>query len=169
MRKLIPIFAVALVAFFASDINAQGKKKSPAASVSGSIDGVEIKIDYHQPSARGRDIMGDLVPFDEVWRTGANNATTIEFSDEVEVEGESLSAGKYSLFTIPGEDEWVIIFNSVDKQWGAYDYDESKDVLRVKVEPGSTDSFVETFEIDVTDTHVTMAWENTMVKFEVSK
>jgi len=169
MRKIIPVITLLFITFCVADSYAQDKKKSPAASVTGEIDGVDIKIDYHQPSARGREIVGGLVPYDEVWRTGANDATTIEFSDDVEIEGETLAAGKYSLFTIPTEKDWTIIFNKVSKQWGAYDYDESKDALRVAVEPGETDSMVETFEIDITESHVTMAWENTVVEFEVSR
>lgn len=152
------------------EIYAQEKKKaSPAASASGEVDGVKIKIDYHQPSAKGREIMGGLVPYDKVWRTGANDATTFEVSENVMIEGESLAKGKYALFTIPGEDEWTIIFNKNAKQWGAYDYNEEEDALRVTVPAESTEDFVETFNIAVEGGDVILSWENTMVKFEVSK
>lgn len=168
MKRIVPIFVLLFLALIASDSFAQ-KKASPAASASGEIDGVNVSIDYHQPSAKGREIMGGLVPFGKVWRTGANDATTIEFSEDVKIEGEDLAAGKYSLFTIPDKDSWTIIFNKVAKQWGAYDYNEAEDALRVTVKPSKTDSFVETFTIAVEESHVHMSWENTAVSFEVSK
>ncbi|HNP18750.1 MAG TPA: DUF2911 domain-containing protein [Fulvivirga sp.] len=145
------------------------KKASPAATAEGTIGGVNVKIDYHQPSAKGRKVMGELVPYDKVWRTGANNATTIELSDDLKIEGKTLAKGKYALFTIPGEKEWVIIINKNAKQWGAYDYKEADDVLRVSVKPTKAKSFVETFKIEVLADGVNMEWENTAVKFGLSK
>lgn len=171
MDKLkLTFLSVLLVCFALSNANSQDKPKpSPAATAEGKIAGADVKIDYHQPSAKGRKIMNDLVPFGKVWRTGANDATTIEISEDVKVEGKALPKGKYSLFTIPGEKDWVIIFNKTAKQWGAYDYDEAQDALRVKVKPGKTSDFVETFNIAVTDSGVEMKWENTLVKFALSK
>lgn len=110
----------------------KSERKSPPATVTEQIGEATITIDYSQPSMRGREIFGGLVPFEKIWRTGANEATTFETDKEIGVNGEMLPAGKYALFTIPGEKEWVLIFNSVSEQWGAYNYDESKDVLRVK-------------------------------------
>src|SRR6187401_294010 len=95
------------VAVFAQD----KKPASPPAKAEGTIDGVKVTIDYHQPSAKGRKIMGGLVPYGEVWRTGANNSTSIEFSSDVKIEGKALPKGKYGLYTLPGENEWVIIIN----------------------------------------------------------
>lgn len=164
-ESLFTLLALILIATVSS---AQGKP-SPPAKVEGIISGVEIVIDYHQPSAKGREVMGGLVPFDKVWRTGANDATTIEISEAIKVEGKKLSAGKYALFTIPGKDKWTIIFNTNHKQWGAYDYDKTKDALRVTVKPSKTDDFIETFNIQVTDGAVEMKWENTLVKFNISK
>jgi hypothetical protein len=148
---------------------AQDKKMpSPAASAEGTIDGIKVKIDYHQPSAKGRKIMGGLVPFGEVWRTGANETTTIDFSGPVKIEGKELAKGKYGLYTLPGENEWTIIINKTIK-WGAFDYKEADDVLRVKVKPSKTASFVEVFNIAVTSNKVVLKWENTEVAFKVSK
>jgi len=104
---------------------------SPNALVGQTIGVTEVRIAYGRPSVRGRKIFGGLVPFDEVWRTGANEATTISFSTPVRIEGTSLDAGTYSLFTIPGPETWTLIFNSEPEQWGAYNYDSSKDILRV--------------------------------------
>lgn len=166
----LTFLSVLLVCFSLTTAISQDKQKpSPPATAEGKIAGIDVKIDYHQPSARERKIMGGLVPYGKVWRTGANDATTIEISEDIKVEGKALAKGKYSLFTIPGEKEWVIIFNKTAKQWGAYDYDEAKDVLRVKVKPGKTSDFVETFNISVVDGGVEMKWENTNVKFALSK
>lgn len=134
----------------------------------GKIDGISVVVDYHQPSARGRKIMGGLVPYGEVWRTGANETTSIELGADAKIEGKPIAKGKYALFTIPGENEWTIIINKSIK-WGSASYDEKDDVLRVKVKPGKTDGFVETFNIAVTGNKVAMKWENTQVAFTISK
>lgn len=142
-------------------------QKSPKKSTEGTAGGAEISIVYCAPSARGRTIMGELVPFDKVWRTGANAATTIEFSKDVKIEGKDLKAGKYSLFTIPGEKEWTVIINNETGQSGTQ-YNESKDVLRVKVKPKKSGEMIEQFIIEVQDKGVKMSWENTEVFFKVS-
>ena len=117
---------------------------------------------------KGRKIFGALEPFDKVWRTGANSATVIKFSDAVKVEGKDLPAGEYALFTIPGKTEWTIIFNKGTKEWGSYTYSEANDVLRVKVKPTTLKDKVETFTIQFANISVTAAdlqlsWENTLV------
>ena len=94
-----------------------------------------MTISYSRPSVRGRAIWGELVPFDKPWRTGANAATTITFSDDVTVEGQKLAAGTYSIVTIPGKDEWTVVFNTDTKLWFETEYDAAKDVLRVKAKP----------------------------------
>ena len=146
---------------------AQEKPASPKAETEGVAGAAKVKIVYCQPSARGRKIMGALVPFGEVWRTGANEATTIEFDKPVKLEGKDIPAGKYALFTIPTENEWTIIINKDNKQWGAYKYNDKDDVLRVKVKPVKTDVFVETFTISVVKDQVQMKWENTAVAFKI--
>jgi len=158
-----------LVAFFAVvSLQAQEKPASPKAEANGTIGGANIKIVYSAPSARGRKIMGGLVPYNEVWRTGANEATTIEFDKAVKIEGKDLAAGKYELFTLPGEKEWTIIFQKFSKQWGAYSYKQANDVLRVAVKPTKTKDFVETFNISVGKDAVELKWENTAVAFKVN-
>ena len=146
---------------------AQEKPASPQATATGKIGAANVKIVYCQPSARGRKIMGGLVPYGEVWRTGANEATTIEIDKPVKIEGKDLAAGKYSLFTIPGENEWTIIFNKDAKQWGAYKYKQEDDVLRVSVKPTKVSAPVETFNIAVGKDDVQLKWENTAVAFKV--
>jgi hypothetical protein len=147
---------------------AQDPPKSAKAETLGSFGNANVKINYNQPQARGREIMGGLVPYGKVWRTGANEATTVEFDKDVKIEGKDLAAGKYALFTIPGKDEWVVIFNKEVKQWGAYKYEDSKDALRVNVKPGKTSSFVETFTIGTTADAINLQWENTLVPIKVS-
>lgn len=109
---------------------------SPNAAVSQTIGTTVVRITYGRPSVEGREIYGGLVPYDEVWRTGANEATTFSVSSDVTIEGEPLSEGTYSLYTIPGRDTWTLIFNNVANQWGT-EYDESEDALRVEVTPES--------------------------------
>lgn len=158
-----------VLAFFSVAAIAQDKKMpSPPAKAEGTIDGIAVTIDYHQPSAKGRKMLGGINPYGEVWRTGANATTSVEFSGPVKIEGKELAAGKYGLFTIPGENEWVIIFNKTIK-WGAYSYNKDEDVLRVTVKPGKTPSFVETFTISVEKNNIVLNWENTSVSFKVSK
>jgi hypothetical protein len=166
MKRFTFLLSV-IAAFVLTTACAQEKKMaSPPATAEGTIGNVKVTINYHQPSARGRKIMGGLVPFGEVWRTGANNTTSIEFSAPVKIEGKDLPAGKYGLYTIPGENEWVIIINKgVD--WGAYKYKQEDDLLRINVKPKKTDSFVETFTIAVVKDAVELKWENTAVAFKV--
>lgn len=106
---------------------------SPNAAVSQTIGLTVVEVTYGRPGVRDRVIFGELVPFDAVWRTGANESTVITFSDDVFFEGEHLEAGTYSLYTIPGTDEWTIIINE-KLSWGT-EYDEAEDVIRVTVEP----------------------------------
>lgn len=108
---------------------------SPRDSVSAIVNGATITINYGSPSVKGRKIWGDLVPYDAVWRTGANEATRFTTDKDINVEGKTLPAGTYGFFAIPGKSSWTIIFNSVARQWGAFKYDSSKDVLRVTVTP----------------------------------
>ncbi len=145
---------------------------SPNALVGQTIGVTEVQMTYGRPSVRGRKIFGGLVPFDEPWRTGANEATTISFSAPVRIEGKPLDAGTYSLFTIPGPETWTLIFNTEAEQWGAYNYDSSKDALRVQVEPEpapAREMMTFSFE-DVTDSTATctLHWAETRVPFEIS-
>jgi hypothetical protein len=111
----------------------------------------KITVKYSRPNIKGRSISADLAPYGEVWRTGANDATVISFSDAVTLEGNAVSPGEYALFTIPGKDEWTIILNKETKQWGAYSYKQSEDVLRFKVKTAKLKEKVETFTISFND------------------
>jgi hypothetical protein len=169
MKKMY-LLVVALMALMLTNVSAQDKKPlSPKETVKGSVGGSDVEIVYCRPSARGRKMIGEKEPFGQVWRTGANKATTIEFSKPVKIEGKDLPAGKYSLFTIPNEKEWVVIFNKQADQSGAYDYETYKDqdALRVTVPVSKPAAFVETFTISLDKDKVNLQWENTAVAFKV--
>lgn len=144
---------------------------SPKATVSQTVGTTDITIEYHRPGVKGRQIWGGLVPYDQPWRMGANEATTITFSDAVKVEGKDLAAGTYSFFAIPGQSSWTMVINKDPEQWGAYGYDQEKDALRVEVKPVQT-SHTEwmRFTIDPTSPSsalVTLNWENLAVPMKV--
>ena len=150
----------------------KSKRPSPPATATGKVNGATITIDYSSPSVKGRKIWGELVPYDKVWRTGANEATLFNADKEVSVEGKSLPAGKYSLYTIPGENEWVFIFNSQTGQSGVKENgetseDPAKDVLRVTVKPEKSASFNERMKFEVDDTAFSLLWENLKVPVSV--
>jgi len=132
----------------------------------------DITITYHRPLVKGRKIWGDLVPYDQVWRAGANENTTIDFSDPVKVEGQSLPAGLYGLHMIPNPDSWTIVFSKNATSWGSFSYDKAEDALRVTVKPGASEhqeALLYQFESVTPDsTTVTMRWEKLAVAFKVS-
>jgi hypothetical protein len=164
------ITALALILFSISVVAQEDKSQrpSPPAKVSENVGTTTIIIDYSQPSVKGREIWGGLVPYGKIWRTGANEATTFEVNTDVKIEGKALKAGKYGLFTIPDSKEWTIVFNSVPDQWGAFQYDESKDVLRVKVKPQQVDQNMEKMTFNISgDGIVTLMWEKLKVGFKV--
>jgi hypothetical protein len=169
MKRQVSLMFTVLALILSIGALAQDKKPaSPPAKAEGTIDGIKVTVDYSQPSAKGRKIMGDLVPYGKVWRTGANATTSIEFGGNVKIEGKDLPKGKYGLFTIPGENEWTIII-SKQATGSPFDYSDKQDALRVNVKPGKAPSFVETFTITVDKNKVVLAWENTSVAFKVSK
>jgi hypothetical protein len=108
---------------------------SPRAHAEETVGITDVSIDYHRPAVNSRRIWGGLVPYDVIWRAGANENTVVSFSTPVTVEGQPLAAGKYSFFLIPGKQEWTVVFNRFTGGWGTYSYDPSEDVLRVKVTP----------------------------------
>jgi len=144
---------------------------SPHAVLTQTVGTTDVTIDYHRPGVKGRKIWGALVPYGQVWRTGANEATTITFSDDVTIDGKPLPKGTYSLHTIPGANEWTIIFNKVAKQWGSFSYKQEEDALRVTAKPHPA-PMTEWMEFDVspstTDNGVVeIRWEKLAVPFTV--
>ncbi len=144
-------------------------KKSIKSMAFSIVNGDSIKINYHSPGVRKRIIWGGLVPFDEVWVTGAHDATTLEMPKAFVVNGKEIPAGKYAFFTIPGENEWTLIINKHWKQHLASEYDEKDDIVRVKVKPSTIDHterlqyFIETGK-DNTG-RIAVAWEKIKIEF----
>jgi hypothetical protein len=166
--KILKISLLIVLSFFAiSTANAQEKPKSPAEKATGTINGATIQINYGSPSVRGRKIWGELVPFGEIWRAGANDATTFETDKDLTIEGSKLPAGKYSFFVIPNKEECTIIFNKEGKQWGAYKYKDSEDQLRVKVKPQMAKSNVEKLVYTINSNTVVLSWDNWNIGFNV--
>lgn len=166
------MLVVAIVMTLSLAVNAQddkSKRPSPPAEVSETVDGIDITINYSQPAVKGREIFGGLEKYGKVWRAGANEATWIEFSDDVTINGKDLDAGKYAFFVIPKENEdWTLIFNSVWDQWGAYSYDASKNALTVDVTPEDSET-TERLTYDISeDGTVTLKWADKAVPFTVS-
>lgn len=165
MKKAIVLL---MITGLFSAFTACAQRPSPPAKVSETTtSGVKITIDYSQPAVKGRTIGKDIAPFGKVWRTGANEATWMEVSKDVKVEGKALKAGRYGIWTIPGEKEWTIIFNSKSNISGT-EYSEADDVMRVAVKPGKSASFSErmTFKIAKTGV-VSLIWGDHQVNFNV--
>jgi Protein of unknown function (DUF2911) len=143
------------------------KSKSPEVDADFDKNGLKIHVDYCQPSKRGREIFGGLEPYGKVWRTGANEATEIEFSKDVTIAGKALKAGRYALFTIPDKDKWTVIFNSELEMWGAFNYDTAKDALRVDVQPTERPDVLEKFTISFQEAEsgadMLLEWDKTKV------
>ncbi|HEY0782334.1 MAG TPA: DUF2911 domain-containing protein [Thermoanaerobaculia bacterium] len=147
-------------------------RPSPNASVSQLIGLTEVTLHYSRPGVKGRKIWGELVPYKKVWRTGANENTTITFSTPVTIGGKELPAGTYGLQTIPDEGHWTVIFSKDAKLWGAFDYKEADDALRIEVQPRPADAFQERMSFDFTDLSdtagtVELRWEKLVVPFKV--
>ena len=167
------LIVVALMAFtFSQTVNAQQDRPSPAATAKETIKGgATITINYSQPSLKGRTIGTDVEPKEgKVWRAGANEATTFEVDQEVKIEGKTLPAGKYALFTVNKGDNWTIIFNKVWDTWGAFDYEKNKgeDALKVDVQAKKSSSTTEklTYTIDKSG-KVSLLWGDLDVSFNV--
>ena len=143
------------------------KRKSKNGKTEGQLDGVSVVVEYGSPQVKDRNVWSGLVPYGKVWRTGADEATTITFSQDVTVEGEKVAAGTYGLFTVPGENEWTIVLNSVAEQWGAFGYKDAQDVVRVTVKPGSGDH-VEAMDFVFEGGAVVLRWAETTVAFKVA-
>ena len=147
--------------------------KTPSASTASEIEQVvgltEIEVDYNRPSKRGRVIFGNLVPFGKIWRTGANSGTEISFSTDVSINGENINEGTYSIFSIPNEDSWQIIFYSDTDLWSVpRNWDESKIIFQSNFKSNTNNKVVETFSIsfeDITNNNVNLvfSWDDTNV------
>lgn len=156
-------------------VNAQSvtfPQPSPTASFSQNFATSKVEVSYSRPSAKGRKVFGDLVPFGKLWRTGANGATTISFGEDVQINGADVKAGKYGLLTIPGETEWTVIITKDLTVTSESAYKQENDVTRFAVKTARLNDAVETFTIEMANiqnkqANVVIKWENTAVSFEV--
>lgn len=147
-------------------------RPSPYATVKQTVGLTDITIDYSSPGVKGREIWGKLVPYGELWRTGANKATKITFSKDVTINGENVPAGSYSLFTIPGKDEWTVILNKETELWGTGGYKEENDLMRFNVKPETSSMMWERLHFvftDFTDSEATvnLFWKKLNLPFKV--
>lgn len=174
MKKLFLALAF-IMASYTIEAQVKTPQLSPKSTLTQVVGLTDVEIVYSRPSARGRAVLGNLVPFGKLWRTGANENTTISFSDDVIIDGKTLAKGKYALYTTPKADNWEIIFYSKTDNWGNPEvWDESKVALRTNVKPGMLNNTIESFTIAISnlDTNfafLALSWENTAVavKFEV--
>ena len=178
--RLLALFSsVLLVASFCHAQTATGEtlmldlpRASQHALVSQRIGITDITINYHRPLANGRPIWGKLVPYGQVWRAGANENTTITFTDPVTIEGQALDKGTYGLHMIPGENQWTVIFSKDSKDWGSFSYKQEDDALRVTVKPQTAEAHdalaYDLDDVKADSTVVTMRWDKVAVPFKVA-
>jgi hypothetical protein len=168
------LFLMICFVMLSSQSFAQNNKKvrvSPKAAVIQTVGFTEVKIDYNRPGVKERIIWGGLVPYNKVWRAGANEATKFTFSTDVNINGKTLKAGSYSFFVIPTKEKWTLIFNKVADQWGAFEYNEAEDALRFEVTP-EEGSMQEWLAYTITKTSkysavVNLEWEKLKVPFTI--
>ncbi len=171
------IFCGVLISLFALSTFGQDLKVptlSPLTEVTQEVALTQVKLSYSRPSAKGRKVLGDLVPYNEIWRTGANASTKLTFTEDVKIAGNSLRAGTYALYSIPGEKEWTIIVhtNTKHRSLAGDVYKQAEDAFRFKAKPAKTSSYVETFTIEFGDfttssCNLVLSWENTQIRFPI--
>ena len=168
MRKIIVMLAL-VIANFVMEAQVKTPQSSPLAKIEQVVGLTTVQVEYSRPSAKGRTVYGDLVPFGKMWRTGANANTTISFSEDVKVGGKDLKKGKYALFTFPKADSWDVIFYSDTNNWGLPEnWNEANVALRVTVKPETLSKSVESFSIFLNNLTndsglIALSWERTMV------
>ena len=167
MKKFAFLFCFLLTNVILLAQDDKAARPSPPAKATATVNGKTITIDYSRPSVKGRKVWGELVPYGQVWRAGANETTAFTLSADAQVGGKNLPAGKYAFFVIPHEKEWTVIFNKTIK-WGAFTYKQEEDVLRINVPVRKSNSFVEqlTYTISLAG-NVSLAWENAVIEFPV--
>jgi hypothetical protein len=151
----------------------QAQQKENTQSPKATVEGKFVKIRYNRPSLRNRKLGTELAPYGKVWRTGADSTTKITFTKDVQFGGKDVKAGTYALFTVPNEKEWTVVLNNDWQKWGAYSYDQSKDVIRVNVPAKKSPKTEETFTIKVDDksnnADLVMAWGDVMVAVPIKQ
>lgn len=170
--KKINLVAFLILAFSASAFaQLNFPRESTRQEIVQTIGDTKISVVYHRPNVKEREVWGKIVPYGEVWRTGANENTTFETSNDLKLAGQTLPKGKYGLHTIPGKDEWTIIFNKVSNEWGSYKYDQKQDFMRILVK-SDKQPFQETMTINfenvrMNSADVVISWEKIRVPFTI--
>ena len=174
MRSMACVLVLFLFTFSAFAQELKVPTLSPLAEITQEVGLTQIKLSYARPSAKGRKVFGELVPFGEVWRTGANASTKLTFTEDAKIGGNALKAGTYALYTIPGEKEWTVIIhtNTKHRSLAGDVYKQAEDEFRFTVKPAKTSNRVETFTIEFGDfttssCNLILSWENTSVKFPI--
>ncbi len=172
MKKIL-FLAISVLFTLSMEAQIKAPQPSPVGKITQTVGLTEINIEYSRPSMKGRKIFGGLVPYNELWRTGANASTKVTFSENVKIAGQELKKGTYAIFSIPGEKEWTIIIHKNLDHWGTDDYKQEEDVFRLMVKPVSLSAPVESFTMSVDNLknascEITMAWEKTSVSIPVS-
>ncbi len=176
MKQFVYLFILAMVGAFGVhnlEAQVQAPAASPMSKVVQDVGLTKIEISYSRPGVKDRTIFGDLIPYGQFWRTGANAPTRITFADDVMIGGKELKSGTYSLFTYPGESKWTVIFSNATALPGADGYDKSQDAVRIDVTPTEVQPKIETFTIDVNNIRnntatIDLVWENTLVSIPVA-
>jgi len=153
---------IVLVLYSLAFVSCESQKKerpSPLRADSTMFGAAKLKIEFSSPAVNGRRIWGDLVPYDQLWRTGANDATVFSTAENIRLAGKPVDAGKYAVFTIPSSKKWTFILNEHWNQWGAGDYDSTRDILRLKIDPRSTKDFSERMKFYFEDDSLKFQWE----------
>lgn len=178
-RKKLSLKTIVLTALLIGILSMEGFSQdkeevriSPKAAVEQTVGFTKITIDYSRPGVKGRKIWGGLVPYSVVWRAGANEATKITFSTDVKIDGKKLKAGSYGFFAIPGQKTWMLIFNKVANQWGAFEYNDVEDALRIEVTPMQNNCWQEWLAYVINKSSenkavITLEWEKLKVPFNV--
>ncbi len=172
MKRITALLLFVAVFSFAQKPEVKLLRLSQYATVSQTVGVTDMSISYHRPGVKGREIFGKLEQFGKVWRAGANNATSFEFSQDVTIAGTTLKAGRYEFFLIPTENEWTVIFNSAKDQWGAYSYDSTLNVVTFQIKPETiaheewlSYSFS---DLTISSAKVSLKWDKTAISFVIS-
>jgi hypothetical protein len=169
---VITLFLVVIISSKSYSQQKEEVRLSPKAMVEQTVGFTEVTIDYSRPGVKGRKIWGGLVPYNVVWRAGANEATKITFSTNVKIDGKKLKAGSYGFFAIPGQKTWILIFNKVANQWGAFEYNDVEDALRIEVTPMQNNCWQEWLAYTINKSSdnkavIMLEWEKLKVPFNV--
>jgi Protein of unknown function (DUF2911)/Tetratricopeptide repeat len=172
LSKLLACGLFSTAVFFTNAQSIRTPQPSPGQTIRQDFGISSIELNYSRPGMKGRKIFGDLVPWGKVWRTGANSATRIKFSDDVMISGQLLKAGEYAIYTVPNEKEWELIINKGSANWGT-DYKQEDDILRVKLSPVKLDQPVETFTMQFANvksnsTDLQLMWDKTLVSVPIT-